>query len=318
MKKYTVSGHIFESCQMHHLKFIITIILISLTLHADMKDYKITPETKIDKNIHIKILDAKQLDFADVHELSALAYVNQELYALSDKGVLYLFNCIIKDDKIQRIALREHYILKNKKLHEFKKKKSDSEGLAFYKKGFLISFERKNRVLYCSRKGVKIKNMPLNNTLKDNNNYQSPNKGLESVSFSKIYGLITIPELPLKNKNSNYHRLYGEHQVWKFQAKGAVTDIEFIDNTHLLVLLREYNYLNNRHITSLVEVNLEQCNTERVCQNRVLARLDSARGWHIDNFEGLTKVGKNRFLMVSDDNDSIFQKTLLVLFEIKS
>ncbi len=318
MKNDTVSGHMFELCWVHHLKFIIAIILVSLTLNADMRDYKITPEIKIDKNIHIKILDAKQLDFADVHELSALAYRNQELYALSDKGVLYLFNCIIKDDKIQGITLREHYILRNKKLQEFKKKKSDSEGLAFYKKGFLISFERKNRVLQCSRKGVKIKKMPLNNILKDNENYQSPNKGLESVAYSKIYGLITIPELPLKNKNSNYHRLYGEHQVWKFQAKGAVTDIEFIDTTHLLILLREYNYFNNRHITSLVEVNLEQCNTESVCQNRVLAILDSARGWHIDNFEGVTKVGKNRFLMVSDDNDSIFQKTLLVLFEIKS
>jgi len=318
MKNYTVSGYMCELCRVHHLKFIIIIILISLTLHANMKDYKITPETKIDKNIHIKILDAKQLNFADVHELSALAYANQELYALSDRGVLYLFNCIIKNDKIQRVALREHYILRNKKLQEFKKKKSDSEGLVFYKKGFLISFERKNRVLYCSRKGVKIKKMSLNNTLKDNNNYQSPNKGLESVAYSEIYGLITIPELPLKNKNSRYHRLYGEHKVWKFQAEGAVTDINFIDNANLLILLREYNYLNNRHVTSLVEVNLEECNKERVCQKRVLARLDSAKGWHIDNFEGLTKVGKNRFLMVSDDNDSIFQKTLLVLFEIKN
>jgi hypothetical protein len=44
--------------------------------------------------------------------------------------------------------------------------------------------------------------------------------------------------------------------------------------------------------------------------------MDSQKGWHIDNFEGLTKVGKNLYLMVSDDNESIFQKTLFVLFEL--
>jgi hypothetical protein len=67
-----------------------------------------------------------------------------------------------------------------------------------------------------------------------------------------------------------------------------------------------------------VSVDLNNCNKHHVCKSKYLAAFDSYKGWHIDNFEGLTKVGKNRFLMISDDNDSFFQKTLLVLFEIRS
>ena len=299
-------------------QFFIILLLFFATLYAKILPYKITPNTKLDTSIQIKILDAKRLDFPNVHELSALAYKHENLYALSDKGILYLFECQIKNDKIQKLTLREQYVLKNKKLQRFKRKKRDAEGLALYKNGFLISFERKNRVLYCSRKGVKMKKIPLNSVLEENQNYQSPNKGLESVAYSKQYGVITIPEFPLKDQNSQYHTLYAKHNIWKFQAKGAVTDIEFIDRTHLLILLREYSYLSNRHITSLVKVNLEQCNEKRLCKSVLLAKLDSAKGWNIDNFEGLTKVGNNRFLMVSDDNDSMFQKTLLVLFEIRN
>ena len=65
-----------------------------------------------------------------------------------------------------------------------------------------------------------------------------------------------------------------------------------------------------------MRVHLDRCNKKRVCQSELLAKLDSIKGWHIDNFEGLCKVGKNRYLMISDDNGSLFQKTLLVLFEI--
>jgi len=297
-------------------KSIILIFLLQQILYAGITAYTITPSKKTDTKNHIKILDAKELHFSNVHELSGLAYKDKQLYALSDQGSLYLFNITLQGDRIQELSLREHYILKNKKAEPFKRKKRDSEGIAFYKDNFLISFERKNRVLYCSRKGRKIKKMKLNTLLEKNENYESPNKGLESVAYSKKYGLITIPELPLKNQKSNYHTLYAQHQIWKFQAEGAVTDIEFINAEHLLILLREYSYLTNQHVTSLVEVDLKNCNQQRVCRSELLAKLDSNAGWHIDNFEGLTKVGKNKFLMISDDNDSMFQKTLLVLFEI--
>ena len=295
--------------------FIYIIFFFCITLFADITEYKITSADN-NQYMYIKILDTKLLRFSGVSELSGLSYRDKKLYALSDKGILYQFLLDIKHDKIQTLQLQHEYKLRNTKLQRFKRKKRDSEGLASYRSGFLISFERQERVLYCSRKGIKIRKMKLNPLLENRKNYQSANKGLESVTYSPKYGLITAPELPLKNQDSKYHTLYAKNRVWRFQAEGAVTDITFLDKDSVIVLLREYSYLTQHRVTSLVEVNLQKCNKQDICKERVLAKLDSADGWHIDNFEGLTKVGKNRFLMVSDDNDSIFQKTLLVLFEI--
>ncbi len=116
----------------------------------------------------------------------------------------------------------------------------------------------------------------------------------------------------MKSSEQKYHTLYAKDKVWKFKTEGELTGMTFIDKHRVLILLREYSYL----ISYLVELNLRVCNKQRVCNSSLLAKFDSEDGWKIDNFEGVTKVGKNRFLMVSDDNDSLFQKTLLVLFEI--
>ena len=89
--------------------------------------------------------------------------------------------------------------------------------------------------------------------------------------------------------------------------------MEFINADDILVLERDFNDLTFRRVTTLTKVSLGK---GKVCKSRVLAKLDSWKGWNIDNFEGLTKVSHNKFLMVSDDNGSFLQKTLLVLFEI--
>ncbi len=65
----------------------------------------------------------------------------------------------------------------------------------------------------------------------------------------------------------------------------------------------------------MTQVNLKKC-TLNICSSKILAKLETEKGWNIDNFEGLAKVDKNRYLMISDDNGSPLQKTLLVLFEV--
>ena len=47
-----------------------------------------------------------------------------------------------------------------------------------------------------------------------------------------------------------------------------------------------------------------------------VALLDTAQGYQIDNFEGLTRHKGNRFFMVSDNNDLFVQRTLLLYFEL--
>ena len=305
------------------LKYILFVLLLFLPLYADVIKYKITPNNSLHvNNQKIKILDSKFLYFKNkndvpFHEISDLAYKNNILYFVSDEGYLYKFFLLIKNQKINILQYLNAYTLKNKKMHKLKKKKSDSEGLAFYKDALLISFERKHRISLYSKKAVKIKKVKIHHDLQNKNNYVSKNKGLEAVSFNAKYGVITAPELPLKNQDNQYHILYTCKKVFKFMADGNIVGLEFMNKDDILVLLREFNYITRRRVTSLVQVGLNHCNKKRICQSRVLAKLDSNDGWHLDNFEGLTKVDKNQYLIVSDDNDNFLQKTLLVLFEIK-
>ncbi len=90
----------------------------------------------------------------------------------------------------------------------------------------------------------------------------------------------------------------------------------FMDDDNLLVLERKFDKHILRWIITLTKVSLKKCDKSRVCKQEVLASLDNTYDWKIDNFEGLTKISKNKYLMVSDDNDMFFQNTLLVYFEI--
>ena len=47
--------------------------------------------------------------------------------------------------------------------------------------------------------------------------------------------------------------------------------------------------------------------------NLALFRLQD--GWLLDNFEGMTRIGARGLLLVSDDNDSSRQRTLLLYLE---
>jgi hypothetical protein len=265
----------------------------------------------------IVVLDAKELHFQKskyTHELSALAYKKGKLYALSDKGALIVFAIELQKDKIEKLHLLHIYKLrkKHKKLHS-----KDSEGLAWMGKNLLVSFEGKDRVDLYSTKGVKISRMQINKLLENQKLYQSRNKGLESVAYNAKYGIVTAPEKILKTRDKAYHRLYTKNNIYKFKADGSITGLAFIDSDNILVLVRNFSFFPPKRASALVRVNLAKCTQERVCESELLAAFDSKDGYNIDNFEGVTKVGKNRFLMVSDDNNNFFQKTLLVLFKIK-
>lgn len=301
------------------LKFLL--ILIPFFLQAKITNYDIKPSSlKSSYYMQIKILDVKELDFDDmdeikITELSALAYKNDTLYALSDRGYLYHFDLKLKHNKIKSLILKKAIKLKRKNKKNLRKKDSDSEGLVFLDDNLLISFEVNPRVELFSTTGIKIKNKKIKKILLNKKNYQSVNKALESVAYNKKYGIITAPEAPLKIEKKQFHTLYGKDKTYKFKADGKITALEFIDDDTIMVLERNFMKRYLRVVVTLSKVYLDRCK-KRVCKSEVLAKFDSYDGWSIDNFEGLTKVGENRYLMISDDNNNIFQKTLLVLFEI--
>ena len=297
------------------------LLLVTSLLNADIINYKIYPyDVGREKFMNIKILDTKELKFAlkdgiKFTELSDLAYKSSKLFAISDRGLLFELSINLENDKINNLTLENAFRLKDKKNNILKKKYRDSEGMAFCGKNLLISFEKKHRVDLYTLGGKKIKSIEIHKKLQNRKKYRTKNKGLEAVIYSKKYGVITAPEIALKNKNPHFHTLYSPKEKWRFKADGFIKALEFVDEDRILVLLHKHNKSKTHRVVSLIMVNLQSCK-KSLCDSKVLAKLDSVDGWKLDNFEGLTKVAKNKFLMISDDNEEVSQKTLLVLFEI--
>lgn len=302
-------------------KILFLLFITVFSLNAQLYVYDIKPKSlKSDKFMSIKILDSLVLKFDDVDgiefsEISALAYKKKILYALSDKGNLFHFKINIKKNTIGSVRLLKALHLRHKDSKRLKKKHRDSEGMVLIDDRLYISFERKPRVDIFSLNGEKIKEQEISQELKNIHNYQTKNKALEAIAHNEKYGIITAPELPLRYEYEDIHVLYAKDKKYAFRASSALSAMEFIDDNRLLTLERAFNKITGQITVTLKEVNLKKID-KGICRTRLLADMNSSDGWRLDNFEGLVKVGKNRFLMISDDNGSSLQKTVLVLFEV--
>jgi hypothetical protein len=85
----------------------------------------------------------------------------------------------------------------------------------------------------------------------------------------------------------------------------------FTADGKLLVLERKFDRLTRRRETVLGRLDPGSGRMEP------LLRMRSESGWNLDNFEGLTRLDGDRYLMVSDDNGMPWQHTVFVLFEIR-
>lgn len=300
-------------------------------IYADMSPINIAPDLKNNRFMNIKILDQKQLSFSRIDsvkfsEISDLAYhrKTKRLYLLSDEGRLFAF----KVDFRQKIEYAHPIFavnLRKKNAKRFKKWRRDSEGMTLDGEGrLLISFEEKAKIAWfhknSSKRGQMIYKYRLPRELRSIKAYRSKNKSLESLAWHPKYGILTASEWPLKKYNKKKQTVYSlGGKKWHFkaepEAKSAISSIEVMDDGNLLVLERSFSGILSPFVITLKKVYIEKC-ILNICESKVLAKMNSTKGWAVDNFEGLAKVGKNRFVMISDDNDNFFQKTLMIYFEI--
>ena len=253
-------------------------------------------------------------------EISDISYdkKEQKLYMVGDKGYFYTFSAKFSN-KIDTLK----YLNANK-LQEKKTKSSyDSEGLTHDNRGQLyVSFEGNPRVATIGKAGYIGKNIKLTKHLKSSKNYRSSNKMLEALAWHPKYGLLTAAEFPTRNKKIKEQSIYSlKGKVWNFKAEpyknSAVTAIEVMDDGNLLILERAYAGLSKPFVITLKKLYLNKCNKHHQCKTEILASMNSYAGWGVNNYEGLAKVGKNRYLMVSDNNNKPILRTVLVYFEVK-
>lgn len=317
---------------------IVAAILFSgcTTVLPETYPYSLAPEGQPDTFMRIRLLDSVGLRLKDatgvpVSELSGLAWDEDEqlLYAVSDEGMLHHLRLTVDGDRLREVRVVKSVALKKKNGKPLSGKKSDSEGLALVNgrngqagdSRLLISFEGKPRIVRYSPDGEHLGRIELPEKLSRKKNYRTGNKALESIILHPEYGMITAAEYPLRENDMKEQVLYAiSGQEYHFRAaaakNSAVTGLSILPNGNILVLERGWAGIQYPVVITLREVRMDQCDRNRQCGVRELAVISSADGWSPDNFEGLTRYRDNRYLMVSDDNESGLQSTVLVFFEV--
>ena len=262
-------------------------------------------------------------------EFSGLAWDQDQsiLYALSDRGFIAHLKPIFKNDQLHNVTLISHHILKDQKAKPLTGKFVDSEGLELINANnnvqndteLIISFERKPRIVKYSVNGIKQSELTLNNKLNNIKNYSGANKALEAISKHKKFGMITGPERPLKNAQQDFLALHTlKQKYWTFKPNnknyGSLVGLTTLPDNQLIALERSFPGIfagvsNTIHLFKLSDDAIEQ---------ETLINIDPIAGYFNENFEGITWHKDKRFFMISDDNDNLLQRTILIYFEIPS
>jgi len=275
----------------------------------------------------IRLLDQRQLvydriDGVPFYEISDLTWLpgSRSLYLLSDRGLLYRFEATF--DNHMHLKPMTAWRLRDRHGKRLPKHLRDSEGLCHDAKGRLIaSFEGRPRIAELTPDGKVRRTYPLPKALATLNRYHDNNKGLEAVAWHPIYGILTAKERPRKNKHRLRQRIYSlGGKRWDFRAEdlpdNGLTAMEVMEDGNLLVLERSFDKKNFRITITLKKVYLDR-QKNGLCTTRILAQLRSDEGWILDNFEGLARVAPHRYIMISDDGNNPFERTLLIYFETK-
>lgn len=310
---------------------IIFLLLGFLSLaNAQISDTNIAPFLSTKQFDGVTFLDQKRLVFKDISGIkfcgiSDLAYAQKsgKLYFVGDEGKLFVFEASFSDKIDMLKPLRGVKLVKGNG-DKFATWHRDSEGLAMDDKGQLVvSFEGRAKIGRFNEDGRMVRQYTLPPKLRNPKNYRSRNKSLEALAWHPKHGLLTAAEWPQKHMNSKDQTIYALNgKRWNFKAeaerKSAVVAMEAMDDGNILVMERSYTGILEPFLVTLKIVYMNTCsNKQSLCKSEVLVKMNNHKGWMIDNFEGLTRVSKHRYVMVSDDNDNFFQQTLLVYFEVK-
>lgn len=198
----------------------------------------------------------------------------------------------------------------------------DSESLEVSGNSFFVGYERNDRIMRFSMRNQTL--IADNNYKVDLNPQEFPNnKGLEAIAIHPKSGMLYAFAEQALNDNGN-HRGYiisGGKIVRKISVKYrdsfSLTDAAFMPNGDLILLERYYNpftgvFMRIRHIKA---ATLELDNP---LDGKIL--IDVNYNYEIDNLEGMaiTKMadGSTKITLVSDDNFSRNQRTILLEFKL--
>ena len=257
--------------------------------------------------------------------LSDLAWSESEgvLYAVSDFGWLFRLEPIFENDRLIDVRLLDSHPLTDAAGRPLKGRQGDAEGLTFAPgpggaPALFVSFERVPRITRIDHQGRWQADVPLPAPFADRRHYETPNAALEALAWHPRRGLLSAPELPPPGFTPAGHTplfdLTGRQHPYLLHngprcalvALNAWAGDEFVslercyDEGRLEIALRRFDLPETAGFAIRPET---------------LALFRLQDGWLLDNFEGMTRIGPRGLLLVSDDNGSARQRTLLVYLQ---
>lgn len=272
-------------------------------------------------------LPSQWQDDTPVGGLSALGWDRDEalLYLISDRGWLHRvrlnFEAGFEEGTLSGLEPLKTYVLRDEDGNALDEDAADAESLVLKHADngtrgdttLLIGFERDHRLQRFYPNGLPI-DEPL--TPKGLRRARH-NAGAEAMGRHThegiIVGLESAPDGSVEGTTRLFSLKTGTEWTYPLakDAGSALTALETYGDG-LLAVERAFAPPAPL-VISLRRVRLTDNARAEV---QTLARLSSGEGWRLDNFEGLTRLDGNRYLMVSDDNFSLIQQTLLSCFEL--
>ena len=257
--------------------------------------------------------------------LSDLARSETEgvLYAVSDFGWLFRLRPVFENDRLIDVRLLDSHPLTDAAGQPLKGRWRDAEGLTFAPgpdgaPALFVSFERAPRITRIDRQGRWQADVPLPAPFADPRRYDTPNAALEALAWHPRRGLLSAAELPPPGFTPAGHTplfdLTGRQHPYLLHTgpRCALVALNAWAGDELLSLERCYD--QGRLEIALRRFDLPETAGFAI-RPETLALFRLQDGWLLDNFEGMTRIGPRGLLLVSDDNGSARQRTLLMYLQ---
>lgn len=271
------------------------------------------------------VLNSDNKDFGGI---SGIRLLNENQFiAITDKGEWLKAEIERDKGKLENITNARMARLRDVKGNKLKgKKQADAEGIELEANGFIISFERNHRAERFSFNGDHLKAKEKKPIFKLNDVGLSSNKGPEGIAraptTSPLAGsLLAFPENAFNDDGNLIAYIFSENAREELGIKPSggfsLTDADFLPNGDLFVLERRYSIFSGLGM----RIRLFKSDTVQAASLLEGETIIEATGqYQIDNMEGLTVSqlpdGSTRIILISDDNFSKDQRTVLLEFRL--
>lgn len=285
-----------------------------------------TKQTGFGKLIYVSgiVLKSDNAEFGGYSGLLVSAD-GKRLLAVSDKGHLLSAALVYKDGKLDTVTGAEiSPLLDEAGRSLMQKRNADSESLTAERPGDLsgpvyVSFERNHRVLRYGSVNSGINARPHLVDMPSMLRNAPPNGGIEAFERRNDGTLIALTEQWLDKSGNHIGWMIGPNggKEIRLRSQGLLhpTDLEFLPNGDLLILERRFTMVGGPGM-QIRRIKAATILPGAILDGDVLINLTARYG--IDNMEGLVArqndSGDTELLIISDDNFSRLQKTVLLQF----